>query len=109
MSYGSVKAIKKQRSHLWRNEMVNFLPSLWKPSSAKLNNCLSNLTDKLLKLMFYVLRFYLESKIPQALSSYKQKFYGWTTAPTQALAFATKVGAEAAVSDIRQYSKLISI
>ena len=62
------------------------------------------MTDKLLKLMFYVLRFYLESKIPQALSSYKQKFYGWTTAPTQALAFATKVGAEAAVSDIRQYS-----
>ena len=62
------------------------------------------MTDKLFKLMFYVLRFYLESKIPQALSSYKQKFYCWTPAPTQALAFATKVGSETAVSDIRQYS-----
>lgn len=54
--------------------------------------------------MFYVLRFYLESKIPSALSSYKQNYYCWTTDPTLALAFATKVGAEAAVGDIRQYS-----
>ncbi len=62
------------------------------------------MTDKLFKLLYYVLRFYLESKIPQALSSYRQNSYCWTTDPTQALAFATKVGAEAAVSDIRQYS-----
>ena len=54
--------------------------------------------------MFYVLRFYLENKIPQALSGYRQNSYGWTTDPTQALAFATKIGAEAAASDIRQYS-----
>lgn len=54
--------------------------------------------------MFYVLRFYLESKIPSALSSYKQNFYCWTTDPAQALAFATKAGAEAAISDIKQYS-----
>ena len=54
--------------------------------------------------MFYILRFYLENKIPQALCSYTQKFYSWTTDPTQALAFATKIGAEAAASDIRQHS-----
>lgn len=54
--------------------------------------------------MFYILRFYLESKIPQALSIYSQKFYCWTTDPASALAFATKDGAEAGLADIQRRS-----
>lgn len=54
--------------------------------------------------MFYILRFYLESKIPQALSVYNENYYSWTTDPTEAIAFATKNGAILALADIRQHS-----
>lgn len=50
--------------------------------------------------MFYILRFYLESKIPEALSSYKQNYYVWTTDPTMAIFFLTKEGAFSALADI---------
>lgn len=42
--------------------------------------------------MFYVLRFYLESKIPSALCGYKQKFYCWTTDPAQVWLLQQKLG-----------------
>lgn len=53
--------------------------------------------------MFYILRFYLESKIPQALSCYNQNYYCWTTDPTEAIAFVTKDGALSAAADIQQH------
>ena len=56
--------------------------------------------------MFYLLRFYPGSKIPQALSSYTEKFYCWTTAPNQALIFRTESGAEATIVDINQHSAM---
>lgn len=55
--------------------------------------------------MFHILRFYPKNKNPQALSSYMQKYYCWTTDPDQAIAFVTKDRALSAVADIRANSK----